>query len=122
MNSSASSARDQHGRISFYGGVKAMVEGDIPPTPFMVVALVVELIPLNLSLSILVIDLHARFATNLVMLYCSDISNHSYRYGAPRQFSTNYTSLDSLTEPTWYPDSIATHHIINGLSNLNVSI
>ncbi|KAF5466512.1 hypothetical protein F2P56_016430 [Juglans regia] len=56
-----------------------------------------------------------------VALQCRYRFDHSYQLEAPRSFSANYTAPASFSDSSWYPDSAATHHITNDLSNLNIS-
>ncbi|KAA8519374.1 hypothetical protein F0562_013630 [Nyssa sinensis] len=66
-----------------------------------------------------------------VALQCRNRFNYSYQYDSPfsfptpssvsNQFSANYTAPSTHSENLWYPDSSATHHITNDLSNLNLS-
>lgn len=47
--------------------------------------------------------------------------DHSYQLDAPPSFSTNFIAPTSFSTDAWYPDSGATHHLTNDLSNLNIS-
>lgn len=45
--------------------------------------------------------------------------DHSYQHGTPTSFSANFTQPNTFSDPTWYPDLEATHHITHNFNNLN---
>lgn len=58
-----------------------------------------------------------------VTLQCRHRFDHSYQYAAPPSFSVNYTNPQpkNFLYHTWYPNSIATHHITHDVENLYLS-
>ncbi|KAF5460331.1 hypothetical protein F2P56_020209 [Juglans regia] len=63
--------------------------------------------------------------TGHTTLQCYSRFDHAYQYEQPHSFSTppsaNYTSPSAITDSSWYPDSVAIHHITHDLSHLNLS-
>lgn len=56
-----------------------------------------------------------------IALQCHFRFDHAYQYDPPKSFSANYTSPSAIIDPSWYPNSVATHHITHDLSHLNLS-
>ncbi|KAF5451549.1 hypothetical protein F2P56_026649 [Juglans regia] len=56
-----------------------------------------------------------------VALQCLHRFDQAYQHGPPRSFSAHYTTSQSPSDQTWYPDSAATNHLTSDLNNLNIN-
>lgn len=55
-----------------------------------------------------------------VALQCYYSFDQAYQFEPPHSLSAHYTSSPSLSDRSWYPDSVATNHLTSDLQNLNL--